>query len=112
MPGPTHRPGSWGPGGIHQYDRACIPRLRLVYQYLADLGVPLSCDERYPGFGDAGLLPSDAPEIVPEVVRVLQSDLGHDARERRDDVRAVQPAAQSHLDHRDVHAPSRQIRER
>ena len=78
-------------------------------QDVADLWVTLSRDERHPWFGDTGLLPGDALEVVPQVVCVLQGDLGHRARKRRDDVGAVQPPTQPHLDHRDVHPARRQV---
>ena len=53
----------------------------------------------------AEVLHAAGHEIVAEVVGVLQRDLGHHARQRGDHVGAVEPAAQPHFDHRDLHSP-------
>lgn len=54
------------------------------------------------GLEDAALLPGDPAECAPQLPGVLQAQLGDDRGLRGvDDVRRVQPAAQSHLQHDD-----------
>ena len=56
------------------------------------------------GFDNAGLLAGDQRQRIAQQVLVVVADVGDDAQQRRDDVGAVQPAAQPDFDDGDVHA--------
>ena len=107
------KPGPWrrGPPRIDGHDRPGAAGGGFLDQNSADRGIGLAGDERHARLGDPGLLARDPRQRGPQVVGVLQGDLGDDAGERRDDVRGVEAPAQTDLDHGDVHTPGREVRE-
>src|SRR5262249_13055588 len=54
------------------------------------------------GLDDPRLLPRDLLDRVAEDLGVIQADRGDDRHQRREDVGAIEPAAEADLDHGDV----------
>ena len=96
---------------VHENHRAGAVALRLGGQYVPDGDVALTGDERDVALRDARLLAGDGGEVGSQVLGMLAGDLGHHARERRDDVGGVESPAHAHLDDGDVHAPGGEVSE-
>jgi hypothetical protein len=68
------------------------------------LGVHLAEDDGHPGLGDGGLLPGDRVEGIAQLVHVVE---GYPRDRRRagrgDHVRRIEPAADAHLEDREIH---------
>lgn len=80
-------------------------RLLLIGLMLEDgacLRHRLTHDHGDAGLDDAGLLTRDLRQRVAEEARVVEADVGDDAQQRTDDVGAVEPSAESHLDDGDI----------
>ena len=107
---PSSSPSGTTPGD-DPHDRLGTESLCLFDQHLSDGRVLLAGDERNARLRDAGLFERDGRQITAQVVGVLERDLGHDARQRREHVRAVEPAAQPDFDDGDVDVPGGQVRE-
>ena len=75
----------------------------LSFKYSPSLIHGLSDNGSHTPLNDASLLASNLCESIAEKGHVIKTDVCDDRHHRRDDVRAVQPATQSHLNDGNVH---------
>ena len=87
-----------------------VALVALVCKHTAhSLVVDFTHHDGHTGLDDTRLFGSDLRERVAEVLRVVEADVGDDAEDGRDDVRAVQTAAEACLDDGDVHLAAAEI---
>ena len=65
-------------------------------------GLILPDHHQHRRFDDAGLFGRNFRERIPQKLHVVETDVGDDADQRRDDIRTVQPSAHSDLHHGDI----------